>query len=421
MTMARSLALIDVGSTVIKSAVFGTNGEITQGFHDRSTEKSIADQVDGLISAWAMIQEIRICSSANKGLRVGIICVTGRYSGAASAHSLETVGANVIYLYESRSLPDEPPQHVDVLAVVGGVDSYPGTAMKGALEGIDLAAWPHDKIVFAGHRDCWKWIQESWPKAILVENPLQSGLFPVSTALADLVRETYLDDIESKRELRPLRAYTKRPIEPTPAIVSRAYQKLAEHQRAPDLILDVGGATTDIHYTKELFDDDADSATLATHRSVGRYVYTGYGVRESRTSTIDALLNHRRCHDFLAALYGDDHRQVYVDLLNRVIAQDLLFYACIFLAISDLSVARLAMPPSGGATGAPPLNLQRAVSAGITGGAAKNTGNGELARVLTVASGARIEPVLDDRYRWWILGLLNEREIESLKWESFDV
>jgi len=421
MTMAHRLALIDVGSTMIKSVIIEDDGTITQEFHERSVEKSISAQVDELIAGWPKNLEIRFCSSANKGLRVGLICVTSRYSGSASAHCLETMGSNIIYLLEARDLLHVPPPQVDVLAVVGGVDAYPSGAMKNALKNINLQAWPHDKLVFAGHRECREWVGISWPNAIIVENPLQTGLFPESKELANLVRETYLNDIESKRELRPLQALTEQLIEPTPAVVSRAFQRLIEYRRAPDLILDVGGATTDIHYSKELFDDDADSATLAMHQSVGRHVYTGYGVHESRISTIDALLHHPRCHDFLGALHGDDHRQVYVDLLDRVIANDLLFYACVFLSLSDLSEARLQAPVSGGPVGAPPLNLQRAVSLGITGGAAKNTDKAGLARVVTIATGARIEPVLDDRYRWWTMGMLNEHELANVTWESFDV
>ena len=420
--------MIDVGSTMIKSVVFSADGEIDQGFHARKPDKSIVEQVDELAADWAAQTpaprnagpEIRICSSANKGLRVGIVCVSSRYSGAATAHCLETVGSNIVYLHEARDPPPNPPPHVDVLAVVGGVDAYPSGAMTAALEAMDLDAWPHDKLIFAGHKDCWDWVQRSWPTANLVANPLQNGLVPQNMALADLVRETYLDDIESKRELRPLKSRTERPIEPTPAIVSRAFQRLIDNRRAPDLLLDVGGATTDIHYTKELFDNDADSAALATHQPVGRYVYTGYGVYESRTSTIDALLNHHQAQDFLTALYGNRHRQIFVDLLEHVIADDLLFYACIFLALSNLSEAKRSGNTKDG-TGAPPLNLQRAVTLGITGGAAKNTKIAELKRVLTVATGARIEPILDAQYRWWTLGLLDGPDLENMQWDIFDV
>ncbi len=425
----RPLALIDVGSTVIKSVIFNPDGAIDQGFHTRTEKKTIVEQVGELTSEWtahapAQLEdtpEVRICSSANKGLRVGLVCITSRYSGAASAHCLETVGSNIVYLHEARDPPSTPPLHVDVLVVVGGVDGYPSGAMTDALKAMALGAWPHDKLVFAGHRACWEWVQAAWPKAILVDNPLNSGLRLESVALADLVRETYLDDIESKREMGPLRAYTDRPIEPTPAVVSRAFQRMIENRRGPDLLLDVGGATTDIHYTKELFDDDADSASLATHQTVGRYVYTGYGVFESRASTIDALLKHQNCHDFLTALYGADQRQVYVDLIDHVIASDLLFYACIFLALSNLSEGRKRTPHAPGAPAPPPLNLQRAVSLGLTGGAAKNTKSDDLARVLIVATGARIEPVIDKQYRWWTLGLLDDREIKAIQWEKFDV
>jgi hypothetical protein len=413
------LIFIDVGSTVIKSAIRRNDRWIEGTFTPRKTDVRIADQVAEILNSTGLKGEIRICSSANGGLRVGLICLTSRYSGAATAHNLQTVGANIVFI---REITDEPAENseiaVDVLVIVGGVEGYPADVFAKHLVKLDLSKFPHDKLVFAGSGLCIDIARNMWPDVQLMQNPLQGGMSVGSDKLAHFVRDTYLEDIESKRELLPLTPLSTTRIEPTPAVVSRAYKHLSLSGQELDLLIDVGGATTDVHFNRELLDDKADASVLTTYGDIGRHVFTGYGVFESKSSTLAALMADERCSDFLGAFDEKRQREVYVDLLENVFPEDLLFYACIFLALTRLKYSRSTASQQAGGNAAPPLNLQRVTSIGITGGAAKVVQTDKLNKVISAVTDRSHLAVVDRNYRWWSIGMMKPDEIVTTNWEN---
>jgi hypothetical protein len=422
---AAGVTLIDVGSTVLKGARLEPDG-VRSFFYEREPGAPVAPQVEALLSriaAEAGEGEARICSSANGGLGVGVVCLSKRFSGAGAAHELEAVGANIRYILELRELAAAgPAPHVDVLVVVGGVDAYPNARALAALREADLSALPHDKLLFAGHAAAAAAFCARHPGAEAVANPMRARLAPDDGRLAERVRLTYLDDIESKRELRPLAARSSRPIEPTPAVVSRAFGRLAGRLGAPALLLDIGGATTDLHFTKELLDEERIAGSLAAYPPVARHVYTAYGVAASRQSTLQAFAAHRRCFDFLTALYGGEARRLYLDLLEGTAPPRLLFEACLLLALHDASALggddRPRLPEE-----APPLLLNRLATLAVSGGAAKALDETSIRAAFAAIAGPEIpvNAALDRNYCWWTLGLADDEELTPDIWRSAHV
>lgn len=419
------VTLVDVGSTVLKGARLTPAG-VASFFHERQPDAPVAPQVEAFlarIAAETGRSETRICSSANGGLGVGVLCLTKRYSGAGAAHELEAVGSNIRYIRELRSLAEGGAgPHVDVLVVVGGVDGFANSRAEAALLEADLTGLPHDKLVFAGHAAAAAAFRARHPRAEVVPNPMRGRMAPEDPRLAERIRLTYLDDIESKRELRPLAARSARAIEPTPAVVSRAFGRLANRLGAPALLLDIGGATTDLHFTKELLDEERIAGSLAAYPAVARHVYTGYGVAASRQSTLQAFISHRRCFDFLAALYGDEAQRVYLDMLEGVAPSRLLFEVCLLLALDDASALgaddRQRLPEEP-----PPLLLNRLATLAITGGAAKALDEAAMQAAFAVLAGPEIpvNAVIDRDYCWWTLGLADEAELTPEVWRSTHV
>src|SRR5829696_3219703 len=78
------------------------------------------DQVRALV-AERRAGSVRICSSANGGVRVGILGLSRRHSVVAAARAAVDAGGNVAYrrLFSDAPAPVPP---VDVLVLVGGVD-----------------------------------------------------------------------------------------------------------------------------------------------------------------------------------------------------------------------------------------------------------------------------------------------------------
>jgi hypothetical protein len=406
----RPIRLIDVGSTVIKALRLEEDGSLTNFDRLRIPGQSIAAQVHGTLAAMGPAPRTMICSSANGGLRIGVLGLSRRYSGGVAVRMLEAVGANIAYHLDWRAATEiattQPP--VDMLVVVGGIDSHSATSVRRALPALKLGYFPHDRLVYAGHRGAASEVKRLWPSAHVEPNLLQDGLAPSGTALTDYARLTYLDDIESKRDIVPLQRDSAVPIEPTPGVVSRAFQRLYQRLASPAILLDVGGATTDLHFTKELLDEDNVSGPLSGYPDVGRHVFTAYGVAESRASTVRALAGDARCVDFLSALWGADFRRVYVDLIDGHTDDRTAFAACIFLALRQVSDARVDV-------NAPRLLLPRLATLALTGGASQALAAADIqkaAEVVLQRTGT-LQVVLDSQYRWWSLGLLDEAAINE--------
>jgi hypothetical protein len=74
----RERVAVDIGSTVVKIARIGANGQIeAQQFFSRDFDAGIAQQVESLLERSGVpleASEVLVCSSANGGLRVGVVC-----------------------------------------------------------------------------------------------------------------------------------------------------------------------------------------------------------------------------------------------------------------------------------------------------------------------------------------------------------
>ncbi len=179
-------------------------------------------------------------------------------------------------------------------------------------------------------------------------------------------------------------------------------------------MLDIGGATTDLHFTKEVLDDSNMTAgEIATFPAIARHVFTAYGVHDSKVSTINALLRDPMGVDLLAALYGNEHRAVHQQLIEGHAPERLLFCASIFLAL------RACME---GNDEAPRVNVGAMASLMITGGAAKCLEAEDIATALRAASGwtPRAQVIRDADYRWWILGMMEDEKVTEGIWGALD-
>ena len=96
-----NMILIDIGSTIIKIAVY-EGKKIKRKFFERSEKVSIYDDVKSKIDKLKKkypSSKIKICSSANGGLKVGLISLTSRYSGEVAKRIILNSGSNLIWEY----------------------------------------------------------------------------------------------------------------------------------------------------------------------------------------------------------------------------------------------------------------------------------------------------------------------------------
>ena len=400
---------IDIGSTVVKVARLGSAGDvIEQRFHPRDFDNGIARQIDSILGELAVpcdASDLAVCSSANGGLRVGIVCLTPHYSGSVFRNQVLLAGANPIFVHD---LDDErgDPSRVDILLVGGGIDCEDAGPLAARLQRFRPERYRFDSLVYAGNAYLSDTVRKIFPATVVVDNPLADRLFSRSQSVFEVVRRAYLDDLIFKEGVSDLRRRLANGIRPTPEIVNRGLQRAVHHASdvvisGPCVLIDIGGATTDLHYTVEIVRDESEEKP-SPGSSVARYVFTDLGIVASRDSLLLQLRSHPRLYEFLDTVFDDDVREIYRLLREGDYepSGELLSYGCLFVALDRFAHGR--------GPGLPTANLAKLSQVILTGGAAQTLCEDKVAsmirRLLRDDNGTP-EVSVDRRYRIWVDGI----------------
>jgi hypothetical protein len=175
------------------------------------------------------------------------------------------------------------------------------------------------------------------------------------------------------------------------------------------LALDIGGATTDLHYTVELISEDSP-VRPASGVSVARYVFADLGIVASRDTLLMQLRAHPHLYEFLSAVGDANVQDTYVGLRDGEIdpPAELLSYACLYLALDRFA--------SGKGPGLPVAKLDTLAQLILTGGAAQAMAEAVVARVVTLLVSPGSPPPLvqvDRRYEIWVAGITWTEEASS--------
>lgn len=395
----------DIGSTVVKVATLSPDGVVLrQDLCPRDYEVGILAQVGAMIDGLPAQTDIQICSSANGGISVGILCLSPLFSGQALRNQVLAAGGNPLFL---ACLGERVvnPARVDVLLVGGGIDCTETGPMADYLARFDPAAFRYTTLMYAGNAALSQTFKQRFPEAVVIDNPLSRDLGGSQPSVANALTAAYLDDLVYKEGVSELAGRTPEPIRATPEIVNRAFYRLVSNQTdmavaAPSVLLDIGGATTDLHYTVELIKGES---VRGLARSVARYVFTDLGIFASRETAQRQLRMGPRLYEFLGAVDDGDRLDSYTALRegDYEIPNRLLAYGCLFLALDRFAHGR--------ADGLPAGDLQAAAKFVITGGGAQLLEEEVVARVVNLFQPNRrvsADAILLDRdYRIWVEGL----------------
>jgi len=400
---------LDIGSTIVKVARVGPDDQlVAQHFYPRDFEAGIANQVESLLDAAGVARDstdVLVCSSANGGLRVGILCLTKRFSGAALRNQVLLAGANPIFV---RDFDDDggDSTRVDMLLVAGGIDCEDATPLEERVRRFEPGNYRFGRLVYAGNRYLAGSFRERFPDASIVSNPLAETLSSRPGSVFEAVRRAYLDDLVYKEGVSELRSNLASGIRPTPEVVNRGLQRAVLNCSSVEVagacvLLDIGGATTDLHYTVEIVREESETKPSAGS-SVARYVFTDLGTVASRDTLLLQMRSHPRLFEFLSTVLGAQVTEAY-PLLREGEYQpspQLLSYGCLFLALDRFAQGR--------GPGLPVAELGKVAQIILTGGAAQGLVEEVVARVvnLLLADGGSNPAVLIDRnYRIWVDGI----------------
>ncbi len=295
--MDNTKMLIDVGSTYFKVA---TQNGISH--HFRNFDKNIYD--DLVFKCGEEIQnyakeDIQICSSANGGLSTLIIGLTESFSLKYASNIAYNSGINIIetVVYSQIDSYPIPSEMLDVVIVVGAIDSVENVYDETLIN--YLKKLNYSNIVYVGSMTQHEYLTKNLPNLVVLPNIIDNKLKMVEDDLKEYLTNLYQADIMGKEDIKRLYELTANQIYSTPYIVNQSLPLIHTKLDVADpfIVVDIGGATTDIHYSKDLVDDN-----IITNNEYDRLVFKKLGVYKSRESLVHTAKNNEFVYELLAHL-----------------------------------------------------------------------------------------------------------------------
>ena len=320
--------LIDVGSTYFKVS---TQDSIEQHFRDfnRDILDDLLQKCESTIRRFDK-QDTFICSSANGGLSALVIGITENFSLKYATNIAFNAGINIIdtILYQNIADYSIPSDRIDVVIIVGGIDSCEDIFHQPLFDYLDKLNYAN--IVFAGSDSDAALAKEKIDNLVVLPNIIDNKLHIVEAHLRDYLTNLYQQDIEGKEDIKNLYEITSNQIYPTPYIVNKTLPMIEGRFTVanPFILLDIGGATTDIHYSKDLVEEN-----IVTQNEYDRLVFKKLGVYKSRQSLIFAAKNNEFTYELLTQLKVTE--SIFEEHSDR--AQKILMQLAIFLVLCKMS------------------------------------------------------------------------------------
>lgn len=384
--------LIDVGSTYFK---LSNKTNIEQHFRDFN--KSILDDLThkcGQEITRFDKKDIHICSSANGGLSTLIIGVTHSFSLKYATNIAFNSGINIIdtILFQNIEEYSVPSDLIDVVIIVGGINSNSDNFSESLYRYLDNLTYSN--VVFVGSELDVPTIKENIENVVVLPNIIDDRLHIVEDSLKAYLTNLYQQDIEGKEDIKDLYNITDNQIFSTPYVVNKTLPFIHTKYAVvnPFVLLDIGGATTDIHYSKDLVDEN-----IVTENEYDRLVFKKLGVYKSKQSLIFAAKNNEFVYELLMHLKVTEN--IFEEQSNK--ATKILMQLAIFLVLCKISHYKKAYVN---------LKLLSVNSFVLTGGITKVLTVEEIENIISffykkiLNSDHNPATVLDNNYDIWTLG-----------------
>jgi uncharacterized protein (TIGR01319 family) len=294
-----AVVCVDFGSTFTKASLVDlAEGRIVAAAEHRTTIDT--DVLDGYDACRARLveQDARTadaptlaCSSAGGGLRIAVVGNEELVTAEAGRRVALSSGGKVVAVYavsRGDDLSQVTRSEPDVVLLTGGTDGgnpEPILACARAL----APAWP-GPVVVAGDVEAQADVAE-----VLAHHPLvlAPNIVPRIGVLAPegartAIRELFLSHVIGGKHLSSRDDFLQMVQGATPDVVLTGVELLAE-VAGDTVVVDVGGATTDVHSVVELDPEDAGlSREVVAPTRVTRTVEGDLGMRWSAVTTAEA-------------------------------------------------------------------------------------------------------------------------------------
>ncbi|GEP34952.1 hypothetical protein NSZ01_27200 [Nocardioides szechwanensis] len=307
---------VDFGSTFTKASLVDlTQGRIVASAEHATTlpVDGVGDVLDGydecltaLVAAdpRAADAEVLACSSAGGGLRIAVIGNEELVTAEAGRRVALSSGGKVVEVVAAAGRgPDSAPyrslRHTtrpDVVLLTGGTDGGNSDVLLQAARDLVASGWT-GPVVVAGNVEAQAEVGDVLGAVphVLADNvvPKIGVLAPAGARAA--IREMFLAHVIGGKHLSSRADFTAMVRGATPDLVLTGVELLAngldsEHPGAGDVVVvDVGGATTDVHSVVEVDPEDSGlSREVVATTPVTRTVEGDLGMRWSAHTTVEA-------------------------------------------------------------------------------------------------------------------------------------
>ena len=299
--MAEAVVCVDFGSTFTKALLVhvSTGSLLAAASHRTTIDTDVLDGWDACLAVLvaadprAADAEVLACSSAGGGLRIAVVgneelvtAEAGRRVALSSGGHVVHVASGVLSAEQLSALREDRP---DVVLLVGGTDGGNAEVLLACAAVLADARWA-DPVVVAGNVDAQGEVagllKGGGTPYVLAENVVpQIGVLAPHSARA-AIREMFLSHVIGGKHLSRRADFTAMVRGATPDLVLTAVELLAR-SAGEVVVVDVGGATTDVHSVLEPDPEDAGlSREVVATLPVSRTVEGDLGMRWSAVSTV---------------------------------------------------------------------------------------------------------------------------------------
>jgi uncharacterized protein (TIGR01319 family) len=250
------VACIDVGSTDSKLAVvdLATGDLLGGGTVPTTLSTDVLDGVDALLAHAGPVDDVYVCSSAGGGLRLAVIGYEALVSADAAHRVALSAGARVVHVAAGAltraELADVRAARPDVVLLVGGTDGGDGDVLLHNARRLAAFRW-RVPVVVAGNADVRDdaavlLAERGLPVAAAGNVLPRIGTVDPGPARA-AIRDVFIRHVIGGKRLSRGPRFGRLVRAATPDAVLAGGTALFEHTGGDLLVVDVGGATTDVY------------------------------------------------------------------------------------------------------------------------------------------------------------------------------
>ena len=312
------VACVDFGSTFTKAALVEvpTGRLVATSSHRTTIDTDVLDGWDACLAELTAVEPgapdapVLACSSAGGGLRIAVVGNEELVTAEAGRRVALSSGGRVVHVTSGgltrADVPTLRAARPDVVLLVGGTDGGNAEVLLACAATLAKARW-RGPVVVAGNVDAQEEVAALLDAAgtphVVADNvvPRIGVLAPESARAA--IREMFLRHVIGGKHLSSRdsgQRFTRMVRGATPDVVLTAVELLARGLPGQEggedrpggcdvVVVDVGGATTDVHSVVEVDPEEAGlSRQVVAAVPVSRTVEGDLGMRWSAVSTVEA-------------------------------------------------------------------------------------------------------------------------------------